>query len=76
MNDNIWVRDEPDGPCKKICVIHPDAKICIGCLRTLPEISSWSQLSTKERKEITDQLDARAPKLKSKRRGRSRRVEC
>ncbi len=34
----IWQRNEIDSPCIKICVIHPDAKICVGCHRTGEEI--------------------------------------
>ena len=74
MSDEIWKRDEVDSPCVNICVIHPDARICIGCFRTGLEISSWSSMSPDQRKELMAELPERAPKLKNKRRGRSRRV--
>ncbi|MCY3982952.1 MAG: DUF1289 domain-containing protein [Roseovarius sp.] len=68
-NDNVWQRDEVDSPCLRICVIHPDAKICIGCHRTSEEIAKWSKYSHSERREIMDKLPGRV-KLLRKRRGR------
>ena len=58
--DGIWRRDEIDSPCVKICVLHPRARICIGCLRTGEEIAAWSRLSPERRAEIAAELPARA----------------
>ena len=39
MTDGVWKRDEIESPCVKICVLHPEARICLGCLRTADEIA-------------------------------------
>lgn len=70
QNTPVWERDEPDSPCQRICVIHPDAKICIGCYRTNVEIAQWSRMSGEARRAIIAELPTRAPLLKGKRKGR------
>lgn len=57
----------PDSPCINICVMHPRAGICAGCLRTLDEIASWGSLSDAQRRMIMAELPARKPLLKSRR---------
>ncbi|EEW26082.1 protein of unknown function DUF1289 [Rhodobacter ferrooxidans] len=71
--DNIWARDEVQSPCVKICVIHPTEHLCIGCLRSMAEIASWSQLTPARRAEIIAELPARAPRLAKRRGGRNGR---
>ena len=53
MSDDVWKRDEVDSPCVKICVIHPEEKLCIGCLRTLDEIAGWSAMTREQRLVLT-----------------------
>ena len=31
----IWRRDEIQSPCINICVIHPETRLCTGCLRSI-----------------------------------------
>jgi len=69
----VWRRDEPDSPCRRICVIHPGAELCIGCLRTAAEIADWAEMSRDERRRIMAELPARAPALKRRRGGRGGR---
>lgn len=69
----LWVRDEIDSPCTKICVIHPKVGICAGCYRSLQEIANWSLLSTDERQALKAQLPERAMLLKKRRGGRAAR---
>ena len=38
--DEIWQRDEIESPCVKLCVVHPEARICVGCYRSIDEIGS------------------------------------
>ena len=71
--DEVWKRDERQSPCVKICVMHPEAKLCIGCYRTNAEIAAWSRMSSEERQEIMAELPSREPQLKSKRRGGRKR---
>jgi hypothetical protein len=74
MNKTIWKRSEIDSPCVNICIIHPQAKICAGCNRTMEEISNWSKKSTLERKEIMKELPNRSSLLKVRRGGRTNRL--
>ena len=67
--DEVWQRDEADSPCVRICVVHPQARICIGCHRTVEEIARWSRMSASERHAINAALPGRAHLLKGKRRG-------
>lgn len=74
-SDEIWRRAEPDSPCVKICVVHPTARICIGCFRTIDEISAWSKLNLEQRKAITAELGSREALLPKKRQGRAKRLK-
>lgn len=73
MSD-VWSRAEPQSPCVKICLIHPEAKLCTGCYRTIGEIAAWGRMSSEERREIMEQLPARAPALTKRRGGRAARL--
>jgi predicted Fe-S protein YdhL (DUF1289 family) len=73
-SDAIWRRAEIESPCVKTCVIHPDARICVGCLRSIDEISTWSRLSSEDRRAIMADLPARAPLLQKRRGGRAARL--
>lgn len=75
MTDDIWTRSEPDSPCKKICVMHPTARLCIGCFRTIDEISKWSRLTSKERQSIMSELDEREKSIPKTRQGRAKRLK-
>ena len=70
----VWRRNEVESPCVQICVIHPEARICAGCMRTPDEIAQWSRYSSEERAEIMAALPARAPQLKTRRGGRAARM--
>ena len=63
MSDEIWSRAEVESPCTKVCVIHPGARICVGCLRTGDEIAGWSTMTPETRREIMAALPGRAPLL-------------
>ena len=72
--DEVWKREEVQSPCVKLCVVHPEARICVGCFRSIDEISGWSRLSAEERRAIMDDLPARAPRLIKRRGGRLARI--
>lgn len=75
MDDGqIWARDEVDSPCVKICVVHREAGLCTGCLRTMDEIANWSTLSPDARRAIMDQLPSRRSELTKRRGGRKARA--
>ena len=66
--------EKPLSPCVQICVIHSEAGICTGCLRTREEIALWGRLSTEARREIMAALPDRAGLLKQRRGGRAGRL--
>lgn len=74
MSDEVWARAEPDSPCVKICVVHPKARICIGCHRTLDEIAAWSRMTPETRKSVMAELPARKSLLPNTRQGRAKRL--
>lgn len=74
MSDDVWKRDEIQSPCTKICVIHPQARICTGCLRSIDEITAWSKMTNDERRQVMEALPAREPLLKQRRGGRAGRL--
>ncbi|MEM9269153.1 MAG: DUF1289 domain-containing protein [Pseudomonadota bacterium] len=69
MSDDVWRREEIASPCIKVCVIHPDRKLCIGCFRTGDEIARWSRMAPDERETIMEGLSARASQVKGTRKG-------
>ena len=73
MTDDIWRREEIESPCIKVCVLHPEAKICLGCHRTGEEITRWSRLSRDQRRTIMEDLPARKSLLPGRRGGRKTR---
>lgn len=74
MTDDIWRRDEVESPCVKVCLIHPQARICTGCLRTIEEIGIWTRMSPDDRRKVMAELPSRASQIKVRRGGRRSRV--
>jgi len=74
MSDEVWKRDEVQSPCINICVVHPEARICTGCLRSIDEISQWSRMSDDARREVLADLPERADLLKKRRGGRAAKL--
>lgn len=72
-DDKVWKRDEIESPCVNICLIHPEAKICVGCHRTGEEITVWSKLSPDARRAVMEDLPARKDLLPGRRGGRKGR---
>ncbi|WP_309667991.1 DUF1289 domain-containing protein [Tabrizicola sp.] len=75
MKDEIWMRDEVQSPCVKLCAVHPEERICVGCYRTIEEISTWSRLTHEARAKIIEDLPTRAPSLAKRRGGRMGRLD-
>ena len=74
MSDEIWKRAEIDSPCVKVCVIHPETRLCTGCLRSIDEIGAWSGMTTEARKLVMDALPDRAGLITKRRGGRAARL--
>ncbi len=75
MTDEIWARQEIESPCVKLCVIHPEERLCVGCYRSIEEIATWSRLSPNDRRAVIADLPARAPRLVKRRGGRMGRLD-
>jgi hypothetical protein len=43
-------------PCKSICSIDKETRVCIGCDRTLEEIATWSKMTHVERMTVMKRL--------------------
>jgi len=74
MSDTVWKRDEIESPCVKICVIHPEARLCTGCLRSIDEITQWSRMTPEARRAVMEELPVRAGRLTRRRGGRAARL--
>ncbi len=74
-SENVWRRDEVDSPCVKVCVIHPEERLCVGCFRTIEEIATWTRMTPEARRQVLDDLPARAPRLARRRGGRLGRLD-
>ncbi|WP_430448784.1 DUF1289 domain-containing protein [Rhodophyticola sp.] len=70
----VWKRDEIESPCIKICVVHPETRLCTGCNRSIEEITNWSRMAPDARARIMAELPTRAPLLKKRRGGRAARL--
>jgi predicted Fe-S protein YdhL (DUF1289 family) len=75
MSEEIWARDEIESPCIRICVIHPEARLCTGCLRTIDEITQWSRMAPAARRTVMEALPARRAQLAVRRGGRAERLK-
>ncbi|RFU13965.1 DUF1289 domain-containing protein [Rhodobacteraceae bacterium W635] len=75
MTDKIWKRDEIESPCIKVCVVHPEARICTGCLRSIDEIAGWGRMAPEERRRIMQELPTRKGALTKRRGGRKTRLK-
>ncbi|MEM1345241.1 MAG: DUF1289 domain-containing protein [Pseudomonadota bacterium] len=55
----LWQRDEIESPCVKLCGLHPETQLCVGCARSGEEIAGWSGLEAAERRRIMAELPTR-----------------
>ena len=60
--------ETPDysSPCNRICTLDPVTGTCIGCFRTLDEISFWTRFTNAERNAIRAALPERERAYKEK----------
>jgi predicted Fe-S protein YdhL (DUF1289 family) len=68
MMDEVWKREEVESPCVKLCIIHTESGLCMGCYRSGLEISKWSIMTATERQIIMQELHNRADRVRGKRR--------
>jgi len=53
-------------PCIKTCVMEPNLGICIGCGRSITEISQWGLMDEETRLAIMAELPSRLEQLKTR----------
>ena len=56
----------PLTPCIKTCVVDPLSGLCIGCGRTVAEISAWPGLTDDARLAIMSELAGRLAQARSR----------
>ncbi|WP_417278256.1 DUF1289 domain-containing protein [Celeribacter sp.] len=56
-----------ESPCTNVCKIDPDTRLCLGCARSIDEISAWSRMTAEARRVIMAELPQRAENLKRQR---------
>jgi predicted Fe-S protein YdhL (DUF1289 family) len=66
---DLWRRDEIESPCVKVCVVHPESGLCLGCHRSVEEIAAWSGMTPEARRAVLAELPGRAHLVKPARRG-------
>ena len=54
----------PASPCVSNCCLNEE-DICLGCFRSLSEITGWSQASDSGKQNIIDNTALRREKIKS-----------
>jgi predicted Fe-S protein YdhL (DUF1289 family) len=69
VSEEVWRREAVESPCIKLCVVHPEAGICMGCYRTIEEIAAWGSMTPEARRGVMAELPGRAGRVKPARRG-------
>ena len=41
-----------ESPCINICELDPNTNLCLGCNRTIEEITNWSTMNDSNKKKI------------------------
>ncbi len=53
-----------ESPCVKICTYDWETRLCMGCGRTLDEISGWTALTSEQRRAVMAELPERLKALR------------
>jgi uncharacterized protein len=62
MVDAALIPDPVPSPCINVCQLDAQG-LCVGCRRTIDEISEWPGASEARRREILRELAARKSRL-------------
>lgn len=52
-----------DSPCVHVCLMDYTQGLCIGCQRTLDEITHWVSFTREQKQAVLAQLEARRATL-------------
>jgi predicted Fe-S protein YdhL (DUF1289 family) len=69
VTDDLWRRAAADSPCIRLCVVHPEARLSMGCYRSIDEIAAWTRMTPEARRAVLADLPSRAPRVAPVRRG-------
>ncbi len=50
---------EPESPCIDNCQLDPGTNLCLGCYRSMDEISGWPRFSAAQKRMVLDRLAGR-----------------
>lgn len=53
------MNNEDESPCNGKCFIESETATCTGCLRTLEEITNWTDYSGKEKEAVLKKIEMR-----------------
>jgi predicted Fe-S protein YdhL (DUF1289 family) len=62
---NAIVTDEKDSPCIHVCLMDYAQGLCIGCHRTLDEITHWINYSPVQKQTVLAQIETRRAAMSS-----------
>jgi uncharacterized protein len=48
-------------PCVSVCKMDAERGVCMGCLRTLSELGSWSRLDNPAKRAVWQLIESRLP---------------
>jgi len=51
-----------ESPCFDVCTLDRTGEYCLGCMRTMQEIKSWSEMSDQEKTQVIEKLEQRRKK--------------
>lgn len=51
-------------PCTRLCLMDQASSHCLGCWRTLDEITCWSHYSSAQKQAVLAQLEVRRTAMK------------
>jgi predicted Fe-S protein YdhL (DUF1289 family) len=54
-----------ESPCVNICTLDARSRACLGCGRTIDEITRWSTMTPADRSRVMAELPARMAAAKS-----------
>ncbi len=49
-------------PCTGVCTLDVTGLVCVGCRRTIREITHWTEMDNDEKRKVLDRLAALAPR--------------
>ena len=56
----IGVHAVIESPCNRVCTLDPTSGLCLGCGRSIDEITRWTQMTDAERARVIAELSRRA----------------